>query len=90
MRPQEPTSPHFVSFSGVRPLASTHQEAGHFRARFIKARGAHALGKPSRRRSMGLVIVRSGRDLLIDTASVEDAHGRLLKFKWRTAAFDAK
>jgi hypothetical protein len=51
MRPQEPTSPHLVSFGGVRPLALTKRQAC-FRARFIKTRGAHALGKPSRRRSM--------------------------------------
>jgi hypothetical protein len=76
MKPNKPSSPHLVSFSGVRPLALTKRQAvsalgsSKLVARMLWA-SRHA-GDP------WLVIVRSGRDLLIDTASVEAAYGRLL------------
>ena len=76
MRPQEPTSPHLVSFGGVRPLALTKRQA-------ISALGssklvARMLWASRHAGDQWLMIVRSGRDLLIDTSSVEAAYGRLL------------
>jgi hypothetical protein len=76
MRPTKQNSPHFVSFAGVRPLALTKRQAvcalgsSKLVARMLWA--SRYAGDP------WLVIVRSGRDLLIDTASVEAAYGRLL------------
>jgi hypothetical protein len=76
MKPNKPSSPHLVSFAGVRPLALTKRQtvsalgSSKLVARMLWA-SRHA-GDP------WLVIVRSGRDLLIDTASVECAYGRLL------------
>jgi hypothetical protein len=76
MKLQKPTSPHVVSFAGVRPLALTKRQA-------VCALGSSKLvaRMPWASRHAGdqwLIIVRSGRDLLIDTASVEAAYGRLL------------
>ena len=76
MRSQEPTPPRFVSFCGVRPLALTKKQA-------IFALGssklvARMLWASRHAGDQWLIIVRSGRDLLIDTASVEAAYGRLL------------
>jgi hypothetical protein len=76
MRPQEPTSTHLVSFGGVRPLALTKRQA-------ISALGSsklvtRMLWASRHAGDQWLIIVRSGRDLLIDTSSVEAAYGRLL------------
>jgi hypothetical protein len=76
MRPQEPTSPHLVSFGDVRPLALTKRQA-------VSALGssklvARMLWASRHAGDQWLGIVKSGRDLLIDTASVEAAYGRLL------------
>ena len=72
----KPISPHLVSFAGTRPLALTKRQAvtalgsSKLVARMLWA--SRYAGDP------WLVIVRSGRDLLIDTASVEAAYERLL------------
>jgi len=76
MRPTKQNSPHLVSFAGVRPLALTKRQA-------VSALGssklvARMLWASRRAGDQWLVIVRSGRDLFIDTASVEAAYGRLL------------
>jgi hypothetical protein len=76
MKLQKPTSPHVVSFAGVRPLALTKRQA-------VCALGssklvARMLWASRHAGDQWLIIVRSGRDLLIDTASVEAAYGRLL------------
>jgi hypothetical protein len=69
-------SPYAVSFAGDRPLALTKRQAvaalgsSKLVARMLWA--SRHVGDP------WLVIVRSGRDLLIDTASVEAAYRRLL------------
>ena len=76
MKLPNPTSPHLVSFAGARPLALTKRQA-------VTALGssnlvARMLWASRYAGDQWLVIVRSGRDLLIDTASVEAAYERLL------------
>ena len=71
----EPSS-HRVSFNGTRPLALTKRQA-------VSALGssklvARMLWASRHAGDRWLVIVRSGRDLLIDTDSVETAYERLL------------
>jgi hypothetical protein len=71
----EPSS-HRVSFNGTRPLALTKRQA-------VSALGssklvARMLWASRHAGDRWLVIVRSGRDLLIDTESVETAYERLL------------
>jgi hypothetical protein len=65
-----------VSFDGVRPLALTKKQA-------VSALGSsklvtRMLWASRHTRDAWLVVVRSGRDLLIDTESVEAAYERLL------------
>ena len=72
---QQPSS-HRVSFNGTRPLALTKRQA-------VSALGSSKLVarllSASRNAGDGwLVIVRSGRDLLLDTDSVETAYQQLL------------
>jgi hypothetical protein len=72
MKPHKPTSPHLVSFAGARPLALTKRQA-------VTALGssklvARMLWASRYAGDQWLVIVRSGRDLLIDTALVEAAY----------------
>ena len=74
-RKGEPSS-HRVSFNGTRPLALTKRQA-------VSALGssklvARMLWASRHAGDRWLVIVRSGRDLLIDTDSVETAYERLL------------
>jgi hypothetical protein len=76
MKLHKPTSPHVVSFAGVRPLALTKRQT-------VTTLGssklvARMLWASRYAGDQWLVIVRSGRDLLIDTASVEAAYERLL------------
>jgi hypothetical protein len=76
MKLRKPTSPHLVSFAGARPLALTKRQA-------ITALGssklvARMLWASRYSGVQWLVIMRLGRDLLIDTASVEAAYERLL------------
>jgi hypothetical protein len=76
MRSTKQNSTHLVSFAGVRPLALTKRQA-------VCALGsskvvARMLWASRHTGDEWLIIVRSGRDLLIDTASVEAAYGRLL------------
>ena len=70
------TRRHRVSFNGTRPLALTKRQA-------VSALGssklvARMLWASRHAGDRWLVIVRSGRDLLIDTDSVETAYERLL------------
>ena len=76
MKPAKQNSPHLVSFAGVRLLALTKPQA-------VCALGssklvARMLWASRHAGDQWLIIVRSGRDLLIDTSSVEAAYGRLL------------
>jgi hypothetical protein len=76
MKLNKPPAPHVVSFGGARPLALTKRQA-------VTALGssklvARMLWASRHASDQWLVIVRSGRDLLIDTASVEAAYERLL------------
>jgi hypothetical protein len=76
MKLHKPTSPHVVSFSGARPLTLTKRQA-------VTVLGssklvARMLWASRYAGDQWLVIVRSGRDLLINTASVEAAYQRLL------------
>jgi hypothetical protein len=66
------SSSHRVSFNGTRPLALTKRQA-------VSALGssklvARMLWASRHAGDRWLVIVRSGRDLLIDTDSVETAY----------------
>jgi len=67
---------HRISFNGMRPLALNKKQA-------IAALGssklvARMLWASRYAADPWLVLVRQGRDLLIDTASVESAYERLL------------
>lgn len=74
---KNPPSSRRVSFDGIRPLALTKKQA-------VTALGssklvARMLWASRHTRDEWLVVVRPGRDLLIDTVSVETAYERLLR-----------
>ena len=72
-----PLTSRRVSFDGTRPLALTKKQA-------VSALGssklvARMLWASRHTHDQWLVVVRPGRDLLIDTVSVETAYERLLR-----------
>lgn len=77
MNAMQPLVPHHVSFNGVRPLALTKRQVA--TALGSTKLVTRMLWASRHTADLWLLVVRAGRDLLIDTQSVETAYQRMLR-----------